>query len=226
MLRLLQFLSDSKSTIHLSYTQLNKTEIFRLLLSKRRNYIIVDTKIMNTYLTRNVEPLYFIYILPKIHKGTKPFVKGTHWENIPICGPLFESLCNVSINNLFNKVWSFFLHEVKDIEKQTRKCASFYIFDKILSKISVNNAWFYSFHGCLHEESVIGGEYLVNAIVEIDTSRAEQNDLLKSTVDYVSVSAHGFHHVCQCSVRPHLLLGSLVMCCHTWHRWPKCDAWH
>jgi len=34
---------------------------------------------------------------------------------------------------------------------------------------------------------VIGGEYIVNAIVEIDTSRAEQNDLLKSTVDYVSI---------------------------------------
>ena len=34
---------------------------------------------------------------------------------------------------------------------------------------------------------MIGGEYLVNAIVEIDTSRAEQNDLLESTVDYVSV---------------------------------------
>ena len=34
---------------------------------------------------------------------------------------------------------------------------------------------------------MIGGEYLVNAIVEIDTSQAEQNDVLKSTVDYVSV---------------------------------------
>ena len=34
---------------------------------------------------------------------------------------------------------------------------------------------------------MIGGEYLVNAIVEIDTSQAEQNDLLQSTVDYVSV---------------------------------------
>ena len=34
---------------------------------------------------------------------------------------------------------------------------------------------------------MIGGEYLVNAIVKIDTSRAEQNDLLESTVDYVSV---------------------------------------
>jgi len=35
-----------------------------------------------------------------------------------------------------------------------------------MSKISVNNAWFYSFHGCLHEESVIGAEYTVNAVVE------------------------------------------------------------
>ena len=34
---------------------------------------------------------------------------------------------------------------------------------------------------------MIGGEYLVNAIVGIDTSRAEQNDLLESTVDYVSI---------------------------------------
>ena len=34
---------------------------------------------------------------------------------------------------------------------------------------------------------MIGGEYLVNATVEIDTTRAEQNDLLESTVDYVSV---------------------------------------
>ena len=99
----------------------------------------------------------------------------------------FESLCNISINNLFNKVWSFFLHEVKDIEKQTRKCDSFYIFDKNLSKISVNNAWFYSFHGCLHEESVIGGEYIVSAVVETDTSLADQNDLLESTIDYVAI---------------------------------------
>ena len=56
-----------------------------------------------------------------------------------------------------------------------------------MSKISVNDAWFYSFHGCLHEESVVGGEYVVNASVEIDTSVAEKNDSLESTVDYVSI---------------------------------------
>ena len=65
--------------------------------------------------------------------------------------------------------------------------AWFYIFGNILSKISVNNAWFYSFHGCLGEETIVGGEYLVNASVEFDTSMAETNDNLENTVDYVGV---------------------------------------
>ena len=56
-----------------------------------------------------------------------------------------------------------------------------------MSKISVNNAWFYSFHGCLHEESVIGAEYTVNAVVEVDTEIAEKSDNLENTVDYVSI---------------------------------------
>ena len=56
-----------------------------------------------------------------------------------------------------------------------------------MSKISVNNAWFYSFHGCLSEESIVGGEYLVNASVEFDTSAAEKDDSLERTVDYVAV---------------------------------------
>tara|TARA_E500000075_G_scaffold128472_1_gene135141 strand:- start:27 stop:473 length:447 start_codon:yes stop_codon:yes gene_type:complete len=88
---------------------------------------------------------------------------------------------------LFYKVWSFFLHFVKDIEKVDRLFTCFYIFDIILSKISVNNAWFYSFHGCLSEESIVGGEYLVNASVEFDTSAAEKDDSLERTVDYVAV---------------------------------------
>ena len=56
-----------------------------------------------------------------------------------------------------------------------------------MSKISVNNAWFYSFHGCLGEETVVGGEYLVNVSVELDTSLAETSDSLEDTVNYVDV---------------------------------------
>ena len=88
---------------------------------------------------------------------------------------------------MLNKVWTFFLHIAKDIEKVDRKYVCFYIFGKILSKIYVNNAWFYSFHGCLHEESVIGAEYLVTVVVETNTDVAEKNDDLKSTVDYVDI---------------------------------------
>jgi len=88
---------------------------------------------------------------------------------------------------LLNKVWTFFLHNAKDIEKVDRKYVCFYIFGKILSKIYVNNAWFYSFHGCLHEESVIGAEYLINVVVETNTDVAEKNDDLKNTVDYVDI---------------------------------------
>ena len=68
-----------------------------------------------------------------------------------------------------------------------RKCVCFYIFGKILSKIYINNAWFYSFHGCLHEESVIGAEYLITVVVETNTDVAEKNDDLKNTVDYVDI---------------------------------------
>ena len=88
---------------------------------------------------------------------------------------------------MLNKVCAFFLHNAKDIEKVDRKYVWFYIFGKILSKIYVNNAWFYSFHGCLHEESVIGAEYLVNVVVETNTDMAEKNDNLKSAVDYVDI---------------------------------------
>ena len=56
-----------------------------------------------------------------------------------------------------------------------------------MSKIYINNAWFYSFHGCLHEESVVGAEYIVNVMVETNTDEAEKNDNLKSTIDYVDI---------------------------------------
>ena len=100
---------------------------------------------------------------------------------------LIKPTSYITFYYLLNKVWAFFLHNSKDIEKEDRKYVCFYIFGKILSKIYVNNAWFYSFHGCLHEESVIGAEYLVNIMVETNTDDAEKNDNLKSTVDYVDI---------------------------------------
>ena len=63
----------------------------------------------------------------------------------------------------------------------------FYIFDNLLSTISVNSAWFYSYHGCLPEETIIGGEYVVSAEVGYETKTAEENDNLNKTIDYVDV---------------------------------------
>ncbi|MEK9756342.1 MAG: dihydroneopterin aldolase [Bacteroidota bacterium] len=56
-----------------------------------------------------------------------------------------------------------------------------------MSTISVNNAWFYSYHGCLPEETIIGGEYIVSAEVEFETKTAEESDRLDKTIDYVDV---------------------------------------
>ena len=45
----------------------------------------------------------------------------------------------------------------------------------------------YAYHGCLEEESVIGGNYIVDVKIETDFSRAQVSDELSKTVDYVSV---------------------------------------
>jgi dihydroneopterin aldolase len=46
----------------------------------------------------------------------------------------------------------------------------------------------YSFHGCLAEESRIGGHYQVDIKLETDFSQAALNDDLIETIDYVVVN--------------------------------------
>jgi dihydroneopterin aldolase len=46
----------------------------------------------------------------------------------------------------------------------------------------------YSFHGCLAEESRIGGHYQVDIKLETDFSHAAINDDLTQTIDYVVVN--------------------------------------
>lgn len=53
--------------------------------------------------------------------------------------------------------------------------------------ISVNNIRVYAFHGCLAEEAVIGGEYVVDVTLHTDFLKAEQSDQLEDTVDYCQV---------------------------------------
>ena len=57
-----------------------------------------------------------------------------------------------------------------------------------MGRIEVNDIKIYAYHGCLHEESVIGGNYLVSVILETDFSAAAESDKLVNTIDYSAVA--------------------------------------
>ena len=57
-----------------------------------------------------------------------------------------------------------------------------------MGKIILRNITVYSYHGCFSEERKMGSEYKLDIWVEADFSRAEKTDLLKHTIDYVSVA--------------------------------------
>lgn len=54
--------------------------------------------------------------------------------------------------------------------------------------IKVSGIKLYCFHGCLEEETRIGGHYRVNVILQMDFSLAAENDDLSKTIDYVMVN--------------------------------------
>ncbi|MFK8045315.1 MAG: dihydroneopterin aldolase [Crocinitomicaceae bacterium] len=45
----------------------------------------------------------------------------------------------------------------------------------------------YAYHGCMVEESVLGGKYIVDVSIETDFTKAAQNDELGDTIDYVTI---------------------------------------
>ncbi|MBP6090668.1 MAG: dihydroneopterin aldolase [Crocinitomicaceae bacterium] len=54
--------------------------------------------------------------------------------------------------------------------------------------IEVNGIKTYAFHGCLEEEAKIGGNYLVDVMLNTDFSIAAMNDDLTQTIDYVDIN--------------------------------------
>lgn len=46
----------------------------------------------------------------------------------------------------------------------------------------------YAYHGCLPEEAIIGGNYVVDVKVKTDLDKAYKTDLLTDTIDYVKIS--------------------------------------
>lgn len=53
--------------------------------------------------------------------------------------------------------------------------------------IHVSGIKCYAYHGCLEEEAVIGGNYIVDIEIETDFEEAAATDHLSKTVDYVEV---------------------------------------
>ena len=46
----------------------------------------------------------------------------------------------------------------------------------------------HSFHGCLPEETIIGGEYRVDVVVFLENEKLSGNDDLNETIDYCDVT--------------------------------------
>ena len=53
--------------------------------------------------------------------------------------------------------------------------------------ITINNIRLYAYHGCLKEEALIGGNYVVDIKISTDYSLAATNDDLSKTIDYCDV---------------------------------------
>ena len=54
--------------------------------------------------------------------------------------------------------------------------------------IEVNGIKLYAFHGCLTEEEKIGGNYVVDVMLNTDFHQAALHDTLEQTIDYVDVN--------------------------------------
>ena len=57
-----------------------------------------------------------------------------------------------------------------------------------MNRIEVNGIKLYAYHGCLKEEGVIGGHYVVDVTIDTNFSVAAETDDLSNTVDYVDVN--------------------------------------
>ena len=53
--------------------------------------------------------------------------------------------------------------------------------------IAIEGIKLYAYHGCLEEEAVIGGSYIVDVLLETSLEKAGTTDELRETIDYVKV---------------------------------------
>lgn len=56
-----------------------------------------------------------------------------------------------------------------------------------MNKINIEGIKLYAYHGCLKEESIIGGNYMIDVSMRCDFSEAALTDDLTKTIDYCSI---------------------------------------
>ncbi len=55
------------------------------------------------------------------------------------------------------------------------------------NQIEVTGIEVFSYHGCMDEESILGGKYIVDIILTTDFSKSAATDQLIDTIDYVAI---------------------------------------
>ena len=66
--------------------------------------------------------------------------------------------------------------------------------------INIEGVKLYAYHGCLPEETKVGGEYIVNVNLEYDFTEAAKTDDLTKTIDYCTV-----FNICKHETFPNLI---------------------
>ena len=56
-----------------------------------------------------------------------------------------------------------------------------------MGRIEVNGLRFYSHHGCMEQETKIGGHYQVDVVIIADLGPSSKSDNLDDTVDYCTI---------------------------------------
>lgn len=72
--------------------------------------------------------------------------------------------------------------------------------------IQLENMEFYAYHGCFHEEQIVGNKFIVNLEIETDITKAGQSDSIHDALNYqvayrivkeeIEVKSHLLEHVC------------------------------
>ena len=56
-----------------------------------------------------------------------------------------------------------------------------------MSTIKLEGMEFFAYHGCYDEEQITGNKFIVDVLVEVDTSKAEEDDDLSGTLNYQEI---------------------------------------